>query len=154
MPWPHARQYPPTLILLLSGVLAGAVAGNSWAQGTLYRCGNSYQSDPCPGGRTLNTAPAPDPQQQAEAQNAAESEARLARQLQQERRTREAKDRQHMATEPAGVGKRAANDEDDRLTDCRPDPETGRRQWSKRKKAHCAAQLKANRSSKHSSNSL
>jgi len=92
----------------LAVILAVGVAtapGDARAQGgtsTVYRCADGqYSQTPCPGGRLLDTGPAPTAQQQREARAAAATEARLAEQLRQERHARE---RAAVGQAPARIG--------------------------------------------------
>lgn len=90
-----------TLLALL--VWAGPGAAQVQGGGsTVYRCGEGqYSQTPCPGGRPLDTGPAPTPQQQAEARAAAATDAKLAEQLRQERHAREKAAR---GQQPARIG--------------------------------------------------
>lgn len=68
-------------------LLWAAVAGAS-AQ-TVYRCGNSYSQAPCPNGVALDVADPRTPAQRAEAQAAAERDAKAADALEKTRVTEE-----------------------------------------------------------------
>ncbi|MDB5818168.1 MAG: hypothetical protein JWQ11_1808 [Rhizobacter sp.] len=60
---------------------------------TVYRCGadgRSYSQTPCPGGRTVDVDDSRTPEQQQQAQTAADRDARLGAALERERRTEEA----------------------------------------------------------------
>ena len=77
----------------LLGLLSGwALLVGAWAQAqeaTVYRCGNSYQARPCPGGVAVDAA---DPRSDAlrrEAEAARQREAVLARQVAADRRAAE-----------------------------------------------------------------
>ena len=83
--WRGGLQVVLPWLLALSG--AGALAQDGAA---VYRCPDGqYRQAPCPGGRPVDTGVAPTPQQQAEARQAAATQARLAEQLRQERHARE-----------------------------------------------------------------
>lgn len=73
----------------------------------VYRCGQSYQTEPCPGGKAVAVGDARDDAARREAQQVAKREAHAAQQLQAERLQRE-----HMAQgsagQPAVVRHRAA----------------------------------------------
>lgn len=68
--------------------LACALWGTSMqAQATeqVYRCGQSYQAEPCPGGKAVAVGDARDDAARREAQQVAQREAKAAQQLQAER---------------------------------------------------------------------
>jgi len=90
-----------TLLLGLCGSLAGPTPAQAQADANAaYRCGNgSYSSAPCPGGVKLDAADPRSAAQQQQAREVAERDAKLARQLADERRARER----------AAVGQRAIN---------------------------------------------
>ncbi|MGZ5180458.1 MAG: hypothetical protein ACXWC2_08265 [Ramlibacter sp.] len=73
------------LILLL--------AGGAWpvahAQ-PIYRCGDSYSQQPCPGATQVATTPAPSAADRAQAAAATSRDARLAQEMERERTRREA----------------------------------------------------------------
>ena len=76
------------LLLAALATLGPGVA----AQSTVYRCGQDgreYSSTPCPGGRTVAVDDARSAEQQQQARDAAQREAKLAEQLARERRQRE-----------------------------------------------------------------
>jgi hypothetical protein len=80
----------------LAAALCLALPGTgAWAGAqTIYRCGpdgREYSQTPCKDGRVVDAADPRSPDQQREARQIAESQARLARQLEAERRQREAK---------------------------------------------------------------
>ncbi|MDZ7813385.1 MAG: hypothetical protein U5L74_09800 [Ideonella sp.] len=74
--------------LLIPCCLAGALWGVSvQAQATeqVYRCGQSYQAEPCPGGRAVVVGDARDDAARREAQKVSQREAKAAQQMQAER---------------------------------------------------------------------
>jgi|GEM_PF-3173523 len=91
----------PALLLGLCCSLAGTAQAQTPADAnTAYRCGNgNYSSAPCPGGVKLGAADARSAAQQQQAREAADRDARLARQLTDERHARER----------AAVGQKAIN---------------------------------------------
>ncbi len=93
--------------MLALGIAAPVVAAQttSPAGPAAYRCGNSYSSTPCPGGKAVNTDDARSAEQQREAQDVKRRDAALADQLAAERRTRE---RDTAAMPAVGIGPPAA----------------------------------------------
>lgn len=80
----------PALLGLCSCLLAMAAPVSAQ---TVYRCGadgRSYSQTPCPGGRTVDVDDSRTPEQQQEAQAAADRTARLGSALERERRMDEA----------------------------------------------------------------
>lgn len=78
--------------LLIPCWLAAALWGISvQAQATeqVYRCGQSYQAEPCTGGRVVAVGDARDAAARREAQQVAQREAKAAQQMQAERSQRE-----------------------------------------------------------------
>jgi hypothetical protein len=69
--------------------LAGLPALGQAADGSVYRCGNSYSATPCPGGVAVQAADARTEAQRREAQDAHRRDAALAEQLAAERSARE-----------------------------------------------------------------
>jgi hypothetical protein len=93
-----------SLSLLLALASAAAVAQK------VYRCGpdgREYSQTPCPAGRELDVADPRSEAQRREAREAAAGEARLAKDLQAERRTRE-REAAARGTGLAGIRKPAA----------------------------------------------
>lgn len=89
----------PLARLLLSACLAAC--GTAAVAQTVYRCGEGgrvYQAEPCSGGKPVDVSDPRTDEQRRAAREAAGSEARLAAQLERERRAREA------ATVPARAG--------------------------------------------------
>ena len=94
------------------GMLALWIAGpvviaqtNSPAGPAAYRCGNSYSSAPCPGGKAVDTDDARSTEQQRGAQDVKRRDAALANQMAAERGARE----RATAAQPAvGIGPPAA----------------------------------------------
>ena len=83
---------PRSTRLLISCWLAAALWGHSGqAQATeqVYRCGQSYQAEPCPGGQAVAVGDARDDAARREAQRVAQREAKAAQQMQAERLQRE-----------------------------------------------------------------
>ncbi len=78
--------------LLLTATALATIALDADAQPTVYRCGQDgreYSSTPCPGGRAVPVDDARSAEQQQQARDAAQREAKLADQLARERRQRE-----------------------------------------------------------------
>src|SRR5437899_9538167 len=75
-----------TAITLAAFVVALPAA----AQG-IYRCGNSYSQEPCPGGSQVETPLTPSTKEQAAAREAAREDARTANAMEKARLTEEAK---------------------------------------------------------------
>ncbi len=73
----------------------------------VYRCGQSYQTEPCPGGKAVAVGDARDDAARREAQRVAQREAHAAQQLQAERLQRE-RMVPSSAQQPAVVRHRAA----------------------------------------------
>lgn len=76
---------------LMLGLLCSLGMSFNVAQATeqVYRCGQSYQAEPCPGGQAVVVGDARDDAARREAQRVAQREARAAQQLQAERLKRE-----------------------------------------------------------------
>lgn len=85
------------LRLCLATALGLVLAATAQAQG-VYRCGNTYSAQPCPGGTAVAVDDARTADQQQQALAAKKQDAQLARQLAAERRARE----------QAATGQRAA----------------------------------------------
>lgn len=97
--------------LLIPCWLAAALWGVSvQAQVTeqVYRCGQSYQAEPCPGGQAVAVGDARDDAARREAQRVAQREARAAQQMQAERSQRARLAATHDGQEAAVVRHRAA----------------------------------------------
>jgi hypothetical protein len=71
--------------LVILGSLVGVYSGAMAADAPVYRCGNSYSSQPCPGGSALDLADPRSAAQQREAREASERDAALARQMKTQR---------------------------------------------------------------------
>ena len=70
-------------------VLASSLAA-PWAAGEgIYRCGNSYGTQPCPGGSAIAAVPAPSAAEAAQARRGAQADAKRADELQKARLERE-----------------------------------------------------------------
>jgi hypothetical protein len=67
-----------------------ALAGSAAGAETIYRCGSEYRDVACPRGVALDVGAAPTAQQRAEARQVALSEKRLAAEMTNDRREREA----------------------------------------------------------------
>jgi hypothetical protein len=83
----------PSIRPALSLILLIASAAASQAQSPVYRCGldgREYSSTPCPGGKPVAVDDARTAEQQRQASEAAQRDAKLAKQLEAERRQREA----------------------------------------------------------------
>ena len=96
------------------GMLALWIAGpvviaqtNSPAGPAAYRCGNSYSSAPCQGGKAVDTDDARSVAQQREAQEVKRRDAALADQMAAQRRARE-RERTAAAQPAVGIGPPAA----------------------------------------------
>lgn len=77
---------------LLAGLITVVCSTTVLAQGdaaTVYRCGNSYQAKPCAGGAAVDAADPRTPEQQQQALQATQRDAKLARQLTAERQAAE-----------------------------------------------------------------
>lgn len=75
----------------LIGAIALGLAGAAPASAaTIYRCGQTYQQTPCPGGQTLTTDAGPTESQRQEAQDRADATKRLANDMTEDRRKQEA----------------------------------------------------------------
>jgi hypothetical protein len=61
------------------------------AHAQVYRCGDTYSQQPCPGGRQLETPPVPTAAEQREAERSTQRQARAAQDLQAERLRLEAR---------------------------------------------------------------
>lgn len=86
----------PWLQAARAGLLGWLIAGpvvvaqtNGPAGPAAYRCGNSYSSTPCPGGKAVDTDDGRSAAQQREAQEVKRRDAALAEQMAAERRARE-----------------------------------------------------------------
>jgi hypothetical protein len=102
-PWAQAAR-AGLLGLLVAGPVVVAQT-NGPAGPTAYRCGNSYSSTPCPGGKAVDTEDARSAAQQREAQEVKRRDAALAEQMAADRRARE----RETAPKPAvGIGPPAA----------------------------------------------
>ena len=94
---PQTQRTPqPTALPLTHRLLAGLItvlcSSTVLAQGgaaTVYRCGNSYQAKPCAGGAALDAADARTADQQQQALQATQRDAKLARQMTAERQAAE-----------------------------------------------------------------
>lgn len=80
------------MLMLAAGACAVApFHAQAQAQAPIWRCGDSYGVQPCPGGRTVGEAAAPPtPAERAQAAAAARRDAHLADGLEDDRRRREA----------------------------------------------------------------
>jgi hypothetical protein len=67
----------------------GVASAPAWAGATVYRCGQTYQDRPCEGAQALSVDDSRDADQRAQAKQVAASEKRLAKNLADERRSRE-----------------------------------------------------------------
>ena len=75
------RGLTAALLVCLVSVGSGAMA----ADAPVHRCGNSYSSQPCPGGTVLDVADPRSAAQQRQAREASERDAALARQMKAQR---------------------------------------------------------------------
>ena len=82
----NARRSVSTLIVGLG--FAWGAAAPAWGQ-PVYRCGSSYGSQPCEGGRALSAEDPRTPAQRAQAENAALRDAALADGMEEARRREE-----------------------------------------------------------------
>ena len=99
-----ARYGMLALWIAAPGVIAQT---SSPTEPAAYRCGNSYSSTPCPGGKAVDTNDARSTEQQREAQDVKRRDAALADQMAAERRARERASAS--AVQPAvGIGPPAA----------------------------------------------
>lgn len=80
------------------------------AQAEVYRCGNSYQDSPCPGGRAVSVDDARSAEQRSDARERQRLEQAHAKALAAERHAQER--RQRPATAPAGIAVRQPDDLD------------------------------------------
>lgn len=103
------------LAALAGATCAGLLAGAAAAQTTVYRCGpdgRSYSQTPCADGRPLTVEDPRSASQQRAARAVAESEARNAQRLRDERLRRESAARRDVAIgigpEPAGAAASAS----------------------------------------------
>ena len=83
-PWAGAalcRGLTASLLVCMVSAGSGALA----ADAPVHRCGNSYSSQPCPGGTVLDVADPRSAAQQREASEASRRDAALARQMQAQR---------------------------------------------------------------------
>ena len=104
-PWAGAalcRGLTASLLVFMVSAGSGALA----ADAPVHRCGNSYSSQPCPGGTALDVADPRSPAQQREAREASGREAALARQM---RAQRVADERAAPKGGPANLGPVAAH---------------------------------------------
>ncbi|AMO22762.1 hypothetical protein GCM10027034_32350 [Ramlibacter solisilvae] len=76
--------------LALFALAAASAALPAAAQG-IYRCGNSYSQQPCPGGNELKAPAGPSAREQARARQEARNEARTADAMERARLKEEAK---------------------------------------------------------------
>lgn len=112
-PAPHARPVRPapsawrpfTAVAGLMLLACAGVQAQSSETPVVYRCGNTYSSAPCPGGKPVDAADPRSAAQQKEAQAAQQRDARMAAQLAAERRTRE---KAAVGQQAAGIGPLAA----------------------------------------------
>ena len=82
----------PLIRWLLVGLSAAVCSCSALAQdaaATVYRCGNSYQAKPCAGGAAVNAADPRTAEQQQQALQATQRDAKLARQMTAERQAAE-----------------------------------------------------------------
>ena len=77
----RCRALTSALLVCLVGLASGALA----AEAPVHRCGNSYSSQPCPGGTVLDLADPRSAAQQRESREASERDAALARQMKAQR---------------------------------------------------------------------
>ena len=79
-----------TIRPIASGLLLLALAGTAGAAGSgIYRCGQTYQQQPCEGGQAVDANDARSAEQRRDAESAAAAERRQAGSLVAERRERE-----------------------------------------------------------------
>lgn len=71
-------------------VAANAVGACCSAQNSVYKCGEAYSAQPCPGGTLVRTDDARSPAQASQAESAARRDARLADEMEKGRQKREA----------------------------------------------------------------
>ncbi len=85
------------LCLLLAGALGIALPG---AAETVYRCGESYSQQPCPGGKAVQADDPRSESQRAQTRDAARRDAKVADEMQKSRLKEEAKPAQAIMPEP------------------------------------------------------
>ena len=95
----------PFTVLAGLMLLAGNGVQAQASEAPVYRCGNTYASTPCPGGKPVDAADPRSTAQQKQAQVAQQRDARMADQLATERRARE---KAAMGQQAAGIGPLAA----------------------------------------------
>ena len=95
----------PFTVLAGLMLLAGNGVQAQASEAPVYRCGNTYASTPCPGGKPVDAADPRSAAQLKQAQVAQQRDARMADQLATERRARE---KAAMGQQAAGIGPLAA----------------------------------------------
>ena len=95
----------PFTVLAGLMLLAGSGVQAQSSEAPVYRCGNTYASTPCPGGKPVDAADPRSAAQLKQAQVAQQRDARMADQLATERRARE---KAAMGQQAAGIGPLAA----------------------------------------------
>lgn len=99
-----------TRLLIPCGLACTLWGAGVPAQATeqVYRCGQSYQAEPCPGGHVVSVGDARDDAARREAQQVAQREAKAAQQMQAERSRRARLAATHDGQEAAVIRHRAA----------------------------------------------
>jgi len=115
VPAPHALPARParpaqlacrTFIVAAALMMLACVGVQAQSsEAPVYRCGNTYSSAPCPGGKPVDAADPRSAAQQKEARAAVQRDARMADELAAERRARE---KAAAGQQAAGIGPLAA----------------------------------------------
>ncbi len=87
--------------VLLAAALGGPFASSAQ---TVYRCGDSYSSQPCPGGKAVQADDPRSPQQRAQTLEAVRNDAKAADQMQKTRLKEEAQPAQALMPPPKAEG--------------------------------------------------
>lgn len=116
---------------------------------TVYRCGNSYSQQPCPGGNAIDTADPRTPEQRKAAADGAQHERRTADVLEKQR-VKDEVSASHAAqqiekAEQAAAAKRAAQKAAEEKEKEKKVTRTGRRQEPRYFTAHDAAERKSHK---------
>lgn len=112
----------PSALITAIAVMTGSVHAQTAGNSTVYRCGpGKYQSEPCPGGRLIESDGRSD-EQRAQAEDTARRERALAESLRHERKHRE---REPIAQRAVPLGPTEADDaaKKDRHASTRPSHE-------------------------------
>jgi len=83
------HRFQPVILAAASLLLATAAPAQQPAAAGVYRCGNAYSNSPCPGAQAVQADDPRSAAQRQQAQDVKRQEARLAKELAEERQARD-----------------------------------------------------------------